>query len=231
MPEHIWLRPAPAHRSVGRPAEWSRTQIIDVALALADREGLLAVTTRRVARELGTGPASLYRHVATRADMIDLMVDAALSEYKTPAVIGDWRTDIVAEHLHRLRYLRSRPWIVDAAQERPHIGPAAIRLLEHTLEQLRDHPCSGQAKLEAVGVLSGMIQTYLRNERPGQGVLDKEFARARTQLFTRAARDGTHPRLAEVIAEVAATSHESADDQLARVLGLVLDGLLRPRSS
>jgi len=231
VPEHIWLRPAPAHGGVGRPAEWSRTQIIDAALAVADRDGLPAVTTRRVARELGTGPASLYRHVATRADMIDLMVDAALSEYETPAVTGDWRTDIVAEHLHRLRYLRSRPWIVDAVQERPHIGPAAIRLLEHTLEQLRHHPCSGQTKLEAVGVLSGMIQTYLRNERPGKGVLDKEFVRARTELFTRAARDGTHPRLAEVIAEVAGTSDESADDQLARVLGLVLDGLLRPRSS
>jgi AcrR family transcriptional regulator len=226
VPEHIWLRPAPTHGGVGRPAEWSRAQIIDVALAVADREGLPAVTTRRLARELGTGPASLYRHVATRADLIDLMVDTALGQYEPPAVSGDWRADVVAEHLHRLRYLRSRPWIVDAVQERPHVGPAAIRLLEHTLEQLRHHPCSGQAKLEAVGVLSGMIQTYLRNERPGRGVLDAEFVRVRTELFVRAARDGTHPRLAEVLAEVGAGSGESADDQLARVLGLVLDGLL-----
>ncbi|MDN5913605.1 MAG: TetR/AcrR family transcriptional regulator [Pseudonocardia sp.] len=231
MPEHIWLRPAPARGGVGRPAEWSRAQIVDVALAVADCEGLAAVTTRRVARELGTGPASLYRHVATRADMIDLMVDAALGEYETPAVTGDWRADVVAEHLHRVRYLRSRPWIIDAAQERPHIGPAAILLLEHTLDQLRDHPCSGRAKLEAVGTLSGMIQTYLRNERPGKGVLDTEFVRARTELFIRAARDGTHPRLADVMAEAAPTSDESDDDQLARVFGLVLDGLLGPRPS
>lgn len=226
MPEHIWLRPAPTHGGVGRPAEWSRAQIIDVALAVADHEGLSAVTTRRVARELGTGSASLYRHVATRADMIDLMVDTAFSEYEPPAVTGDWRTDVVAEHLHRVRFLRSRPWIIDAAQERPHIGPASIRLLEHTLEQLRHHPCSGLAKLEAVGVLSGMIQTYLRNERPGKGVLDKEFVRARTELFIRASRDGTHPRLAEVLADAGGDSSESADDQLARVFGLVLDGLL-----
>jgi AcrR family transcriptional regulator len=228
VPEHIWLRPAPVHSGAGRPAEWSRAQIIDAALAIADSEGLAAVTTRRVARELGTGSASLYRHVATRADMLDLMVDAAFGAYEPPAVTGDWRTDVVAEHMHRVRYLRSRPWIIDAAQERPHIGPATIRLLEHTLEQLRHHPCSGQAKLEAVGVLSGMIQTYLRNERPGKGVLDKEFVRARTELFIRAAMDGTHPRLAELMAGMAGTSEESADDQLARVFGLVLDGLLRP---
>lgn len=226
MPEHIWLRPTPDHGGVGRPAEWSRAQIIDVALDLADREGLSAVTTRRVASELGTGSASLYRHVATRADMIDLMVDTAFSEYEPSAVTGDWRTDVVAEHLNRVRFLRSRPWIIDAVQERPHIGPATIRLLEHTLEQLRHLPCPGKAKLEAVGVLSGMIQTYLRNERPGKGVLDTEFVRVRTELFIRAAKDGTHPRLAEVLADMGDDSNESADEQLARVFGLVLDGLL-----
>jgi AcrR family transcriptional regulator len=226
VPDHIWLRSAPTSGGVGRPAEWSRAQIVTAALAVADREGLPAVTTRRVARELGTGPASLYRHVATRADMIDLMVDVALGQYEPPAVTGEWREDVVAEHMHRLRYLRSRPWLVDAVLERPPIGPAAIRLLEHTLEQLRYQPCSGRAKLEAVGVLSGMLHTYLRNERPGGGVLDTQFVRARNELFARAARDGSHPRLAEIVAEMAGAPTESADEQLRRVLGLVLDGLL-----
>lgn len=196
---------------------------------MADREGLAAVTTRRVAAELGTGSASLYRHVATRADLLDLMVEAALGRYEPPPVTGAWRADVVAEHLHRLHPLRARPWLIDAVLERPPIGPAALRLLEHTLEQLRDHPASGRAKLEAVGTLSGMIQTYLRNERPG-GVLDAEYVAARTEMFTRAAADDAHPRLAAVLAEITATPAEPADDQLARVLGLVLDGLLPPPS-
>jgi AcrR family transcriptional regulator len=194
---------------------------------VADRAGLAAVTTRRVAAELGTGSASLYRHVATRADMIDLMVDAALGQYQPPAVTGVWRADVVAEHLHRLRYLRSHPWLIDAVLERPPIGPAAIRLLEHTLEQFDQHSASGQAKLEAIGVLSGMIQTYLRNERPGGGgVLAVEFVAARTEMFNRAAATGTHPQLAAVLAEMTATTAESADGQLTRGLRLVLDGLL-----
>jgi len=134
--------------------------------------------------------------------------------------------DVVAEHLHRLGYLRSRPWLVDVLVERPPAGPAAIRLLEHTLEQLRGHPAPGWAKLEAVGVLTGMLATYLRSERQAGGVLDPEFTRGRFEMFARAAGDGTHPRLAEVLADVAATGTGSADDQLARVLGLVLDGLL-----
>jgi hypothetical protein len=146
--------------------------------------------------------------------------------YEPPAVTGAWRADVVAEHMHRPRYLRSRPWLIDAVLERPPIGPAAIRLLEHTLEQFGRHSASGQAKLEAVGVLSGMIQTYLRNERPGAGVLDVEFIEARHEMFVRLAAAGTHPRLAAVLAQTSATGTESPDAQLARVLGLILDGLL-----
>jgi len=201
---------------------------VRAALEVADRDGLVALTTRRVAAQLGTGSASLYRHVANRADLLDRMVDSALGRYQPPESAGRWREDLVAEHLHRVRYLRAHPWLIDAILERPPIGPAALRLLEHTLEQLREHPATGQAKLEAVGVLSGMIQTYLRNERPGGGVLDAEFIQARAEVFTRAAADGAHPRLADVLAQVAPTNAESADDQLARVLGLMLDGLFPP---
>lgn len=226
MPPPIWLRPEPGHRGAGRPAEWSRDRIVRAALAVADREGLAAVTTRRVASELGTGSASLYRHVPTRGDLLDLMADAALGEYEPPAVTGDWRADVVAEHLHRIDYFRGRPWLADALLERPPAGPAAIRLLEHTLEQLREHPAPGRAKLEAVGVLTGMIATFLTSERQDGGVLDPEFTRGRFEMFARAAADGTHPRLAEVLADVANTGMGAADDQLARALGLVLDGLL-----
>jgi AcrR family transcriptional regulator len=226
VPPLIWLRPEPARRTVGRPAEWDRRQIVDAALALADRDGLPAVTTRRVAAELGTAPASLYRHVPTRADLLDLMVDDALARYRPPAATGEWRADVVAEHIHRLGHLRARPWLVDAVLERPPTGPAAIGLLEHTLDLLRHHPARGQAKLEAVGVLSGLLAAYLRNERPAGGVLDPEFVAGRGELFARAAADGRHPRLAEVLADVAVTWVRGVDDELARVLGLVLDGLL-----
>lgn len=59
-----------------------------------------------------------------------------------------------------------------------------------------------------------------------RGVLDADLVRDRAELFARAANDGTHPRLPDPIAEAGEASLESADDQLAHVLGLVLDGLL-----
>jgi AcrR family transcriptional regulator len=226
VPTPIWLRPERPPRATGRPAEWSREQIVDAAIAVAERDGLAAVTTRHVAAQLGTGSASLYRHVASRADLVDLMVDAAFGPYRPPPLSGRWRDDLVAEVMHRVRYLRARPWLTDAVLERPPTGPAALRLLEHTLEQLRDHPAPGMAKLEAIGVLSGLVHTYLHNERPDGGVLDPEFAKGRAEIFVRAAADGAHPRLAEVLAQASPPNPESNDDQFARVVGLMLDGLL-----
>jgi AcrR family transcriptional regulator len=226
VPTPIWLRLDRPPRTTGRPAEWDRDQIVHAGIAVAERDGLAAVTMRRVAAQLGTGSASLYRHVANRADLLDLMVDTAFSPYRPPRVTGRWREDLVAEVLHRVRYMRARPWLADAVLERPPIGPAALRLLEHTLEQLRDHPAPGTAKLEAIGVLSGLVHTYLHNERPGGGVLDPEFAKGRAEIFVRAAADGAHPRLAAVLAEASAAKPESNDEQFARVVGLMLDGLL-----
>ena len=56
----IWMRPG--HAEAGRPAERSRAQVTAAAITVADQDGLDAVTMRRVAAELGTGAASLYRY-------------------------------------------------------------------------------------------------------------------------------------------------------------------------
>lgn len=84
----IWTRPE--HAATGRPATRSRDEITAAAVTIADREGLNAVSMRRVAASLGTGAASLYRYVDTREDLLDLMIDATGSEYlvTAPAVTG-----------------------------------------------------------------------------------------------------------------------------------------------
>lgn len=224
--EPIWLRPVPVS-GTGRPAEWSREHITTAAITVADADGLAAVTMRRVAAELGTGSASLYRHLAARDDLLDLMIDHAFGEYEPVPDTGDWRTDLVAEHVARLRYFRSRPWLLDAVLDRPPVGPNVVRLFECTLVRLAAHPAPGSTKMEALGVLTGMVQTYAQNERPGGGVLDEDFIAAQGTILMRAVSDSTHPHLAAALTGPASNTGESADDRLARILGLVLDGILR----
>ena len=66
-----------------RPA-LSRDLIVDTALKLLDADGLDGVSMRRVADELGTGPASLYAHVANKEELLDLMLDRVLEEVELP---------------------------------------------------------------------------------------------------------------------------------------------------
>ncbi|TCK27495.1 TetR/AcrR family transcriptional regulator [Pseudonocardia endophytica] len=222
----IWLRPV-VESTTGRPAEWSREQITDAGIAVADAEGLAAVTMRRVAAELGTGAASLYRHVSTRDDLVDLMVDRAFADLPAPPDTGDWRADVVAHNIDLLRYLRGRPWIVDGIVTRPPFGPNSVRRVEQILGLMAASPAPGSRKMEAVGVIAGMVQTTAVHERPGHGgALDEEFVAAQMTVLVGMAHDGTHPHLAAVFADPPADPGESGDERMARILRVVLDGLL-----
>ncbi|GEL24710.1 TetR family transcriptional regulator [Pseudonocardia sulfidoxydans NBRC 16205] len=221
----IWLEPEEPART-GRPAEWSRAQITEAALAVADADGLAAVTMRRVASRLGTGAASLYRYVATRDDLLDLMADAALAAFTPAPDSGDWRDDLVADHIGVLHLLRARPWLLDIVRSRPAAGPNGTLVVENTLARMAGHPAPGARKMEVVGTLFGMIQTYAASERPGGGILDDDFLAVQVQLMRQAVASGRYPHLAAVLAEPPTHTGESPDDQLARVLRLVLAGML-----
>ncbi|RLV10196.1 TetR family transcriptional regulator [Streptomyces griseocarneus] len=81
-----------------RPAKapLSRDAIVRTGLEILDRDGLDALTMRRVAKELDTGPASLYVYVANRDDLMAAMLDEALGHVPPPPE-GTWR-----EQLHSL---------------------------------------------------------------------------------------------------------------------------------
>ncbi len=76
----IWTRPERAAR--GPAPEHSRAEIAAAGVALADRRGLAAVTMRSVAAAIGAAPASLYRYVATRDELVELMADQVYGEYR-----------------------------------------------------------------------------------------------------------------------------------------------------
>lgn len=224
--QSIWLRPV-VESTTGRPAEWSREQITEAGVAVADAEGLAAVTMRRVAAELGTGAASLYRHVSTRDDLVDLMVDRAFADLDPPPDTGDWRADLVEHNIDVLRYLRRRPWVLDGVLARPPSGPNAVRRVENMLARLEPCPASGWAKMEAIGVLAGMVQATAVHERPGRGgAQDEEFVANQTSVLMAAAQDGSHPHLAAVFAAPPPAVVETGDERMARILRLMLDGLL-----
>lgn len=74
--------------------------ILDAAFAILDHEGLDALSMRRVAQALDTGPASLYAHVENKDELLELMLDRVIGEVPIPvADPARWR-----EQFHRLAH-------------------------------------------------------------------------------------------------------------------------------
>jgi AcrR family transcriptional regulator len=113
--------PEPARgpgRSRGRPtpdAALTPERIVHTAMAIADAEGLDALSMRRVAGELGAATMALYRHVVDKDDLVLRMLDAAMSEWEAPADVPEgWRPrlEIAARRLWAV--FRRHPWLAPA---------------------------------------------------------------------------------------------------------------------
>ena len=213
----IWLRPEQA--AVGRPAERSRAEITAAAIELADTEGLDALSMRRLAASLGTGAASLYRYVATRDDLLDLMTDATAAEYDLPAASGDWLADLLAVAREARRIMRRHAWLPALVITRPVLGPHAADLLEHVLAALAGHPADPVRKLEAFGLLSALTALSVQNEAAATDTA----ARRQAGYLQHLATAGGHPHLAAAL-----TAHPVAEqrDRFDDLIGRALTGVL-----
>ena len=226
----IWMRPERA--AAGRPARHSRDEITAAAIAIADREGLDAVSMRRVAADLGTGAASLYRYLETREDLLDLMTDATGAEYAFAETTGDWLADLLAIGEQARAIMRRHPWVAPLVTTRAVLGPNGLILLEHVLEALAPHPASIAAKLEALALLNAATALFVQNELAGGPARQQRNA----AYLHHALVSGRHPRLAELLTQAPSgqTSLPGAVadpvDRYRDILARILSGLLAPQS-
>ncbi len=116
-PGNVWLQPQRKRRD-----PLTRERIVEVALDVLDAHGAGALTVRRLAEELGVGPATLYGHVRTKEDVLDLALDAVYAKVETSDVHDDWRVELT-DLLHAWRRaLLRHPWS-SAVLGRPQLGP------------------------------------------------------------------------------------------------------------
>ncbi|HTU73784.1 MAG TPA: TetR/AcrR family transcriptional regulator [Trebonia sp.] len=228
----IWTRPQ--RQSRGPAPEHSRAEIASVGVALADTAGLGAVTMRSVAAAIGTGPASLYRYVANRAELLELMADQARGElaYDGTGAGGPGepaaRLLAIAREGHAL-YLR-HPWLLDVPAV-PIPGPNAIAFIENCLAALSGVDLSGPAKLDTIGLFSGAVrltaQTEIEQRRAGRDAA--QWQRELAAYLAGIVADGQTPHLAAALTEAASTdSAGQQDDLFERAMRRIVAGLLPP---
>src|SRR5215472_6534512 len=144
--------------SRGPKPAYSREMIAALAIRIADAEGVEAASIRRIAAELGSGAASLYRYVANKQDLFDLMADTVLGEDRMPRPGRDWRAGLrKAARLYRAMYLR-HPWMLTVSGFRMLNGTNLLRWFEFTLSAIDDHGLD----IDEMLVLSNTLFVYAR---------------------------------------------------------------------
>jgi AcrR family transcriptional regulator len=111
-------------------------RIIEVALDVVDRDGLEALTVRRIGAELETGSASLYRHISSREELLVLLVDHVIGDVRLPSarLPGRAKVEWLTGELRRV--LMEHPKLVPAMRASPPLGPNAMRGAENGLANL-----------------------------------------------------------------------------------------------
>jgi AcrR family transcriptional regulator len=113
-------------------------RIVAAAVAIVDADGLDALTVRRIADHFGTGSATLYRHFASREELLELLVDHVIGEVRLPpgGLDGRQKLEWLSGELRRV--LMAHANLVPVLATSPLLGPNATRGVESGLAGLAE---------------------------------------------------------------------------------------------
>ena len=118
----------------GPARAWDLDAVVAAAIGLADGGGLAAVTIRAVARAVGAAPMSLYTYVPGKAELLDLMLDAAYAAMpRADTSARGWRERVRAVAEENRVLFADHPWAARVGTGRPPLGPGSIGKYEHEL--------------------------------------------------------------------------------------------------
>ena len=127
--ELLWARPQqPSVR--GPKPRISLADVIAAGVAIADAEGLAALSMRKVASRLGVGPMSLYTYVPGRSELVELMIDHAYGEHALPEPELPWQQRVEQWARETWRIYDAHPWLLDYNMARLPLGPHVLDVSE-----------------------------------------------------------------------------------------------------
>ncbi len=234
VPASIWE--VPEYGGRGPRPKHSRAAIAAAAVAVADTEGIDAVTMRRIATDLGMGTMSLYNYVPSKEHLVQLMIDQVSGEYSYPDVppghrLAGRRARILELARQGRDITRRHPWLPRAMQRPPVIGPSAMRYVEYFLGLLSSSGLDTAAKMELLGMVNGFalsyggVQAALAEERARTGVTAQEQSAAQVAGLVAAAASGRYPNLAAALAGPPPPPRD-ADEIFDRCILRLIDGAL-----
>jgi AcrR family transcriptional regulator len=214
-----------------RPAKsaLSGEAIVDAALAIVREEGIDALTMRRLAQALDTGPASLYVYVANQAELWELLFDAALATVETePTDAARWR-----EQLHGLSARIAHtmavgyPGLARLAMAHIPVGDNSLRITESMVSLLKAGGVSDQATAYAMDLMTSYINAIAYEQSLYATLYDdpehvqREVARMAERFANLSA--ARYPTIASLAEKLAAGDGE---ERFSLGLDVIINGLI-----
>ncbi|RKT84563.1 regulatory protein, tetR family [Saccharopolyspora antimicrobica] len=196
-------------------------RIVQAAIDLADREGVAALTMRRVAAELGVGTASLYTYVPGRPDLIAMMLDQVIGRTSLPHELpGDWRAKFEAWATEDWAMFHRHPWVPAVASEPVLPGPNAFAWYDSTLRVLAGTGLSEQEKVAVIETLDNYVRGTASNKQDRHK--DSSWLAKRDQALERLVDFDAYPHLAHALTS---GGNPAASETFELGLQRVLDGI------
>jgi AcrR family transcriptional regulator len=159
-------RTAKMGRALRRRKPVTRERVIETALHVMDREGLDAVTMRRIGRELGVEAMSLYNHVEDKEEILDGICESVMAEFEFPEAGQDWEETVRRGARAWRRLLRAHPDVVRlfASERGPVRSPESMRPMEFALRLFKEAGLSDRDTAQAFHAFGGYIQGFVMME-------------------------------------------------------------------
>jgi AcrR family transcriptional regulator len=218
----------PPARSATRRKPLSRERVLRAAVRLADEGGLEAVSMRKLGQALRVEAMSLYKHVASKEDILDGIADLVMGDFEVPARDVDWRTAIRQGATSARRVLLRHPWASSLIESRLSAGPSRLRYLDAVIGVLAAAGFTMPLAMRAIMALDSYTYGFVLQELAWP--FDAERAPEAAETFARGLRPGEYPNLL-AMAEMAAAAPSGLPVDFEFGLGLLLDGLERLRDT
>ena len=220
------VRPDGPRRRGPRPRH-THVQVVEAAVAIADEQGLDAVTIRSVAARLGAGAMSLYSYVPDKQALIYDMVEQVSTELELPPeASGDWRADLRSLAGRQRALLHRHPWLITATSHRQPLGPATLAYLEYTLAALEPTGLDAATRLETAALLTGFVTNLVRAELADRDApADPAAAAASQARLAGLLATGRYPRFAAAVSAGGPAGIDLSEN-FERLVDRVLDGFI-----
>jgi len=210
----------------GRRPRLTRARVIQSALAVADSGGLVSLTIRSLAKELGAKPMSVYYHVANKDEILAALVDIVFREIQLPVPGGNWRSEMRKRACSAREVLARHRWAIGLLESRTDPGPANLRHHDTVIATLQAAGFSAELTAHAYALVDSYVYGFALQEAalPFQG--PDGVGDVAESIMKRMA-EGEYPHLVHMATSYYLRPGYDFGDEFGFGLDLILDGIER----